>query len=219
MYTSSMSTILTNPFVKARKTMQLTQSELAEQVGVSRNFISRAESAEYPAPPRILLEFYAGGDMLAYEALSNLYSSYQEQKRKESYGVLVPEIVWDGLNIPHSNNSSSSSIGTDIGTDMGPVHPLTWWMMVTYMELNSAVSLYEICKSFCVHHSVMHRWLTTPEEVASVPKVFLAALFESGYSESTLIALEGAYKSYRDGLLLERPNRLSYQAESSAESA
>lgn len=191
-------TKLVNPLARERVALHLTQQELAAQVGVTRNFIVRAENAEYPHPPKPLLEFFTGGDRLAYEALGHLYSAYQKQSRQDNYGLLYPDTKWLNYN------------KTDLIDPL--THPLTWWIIVTSQHeeqengisnvgVSGAPTVYEICKAFCVHHATIHHWTTDAKTVKKVPKVFLAALFESGYNESVLIELEGAYELYRKHLL------------------
>lgn len=178
---------LVNPFLAARLELGYTQFDVAEEVGVSRNFIVRTESGEYPHPSQNLLEYYAGGDNSKADLLKDQYAAYRVTSRERAYGLLYPGFETpDDFLVPGAANL---------------MHPLLYWnnrtvqitpeLVPTYPL---ATSLYALCRAFCVHHAVMHNWTTGNQK--SVPKVFLEALFESGYSESCLIGLEGAYRLY-----------------------
>jgi len=180
---------LQNPLLSARFELGLTQFDVAEEVGVTRNFIVRAESAEYPEAPKNLLEYYSGGDKGKELSLREGYLGYQSASRKEHYGLLYPGFSdpYDYLFPGHPTLE----------------HPLTFWAKRTCQITPDAVptyplpsTLYAVCRAFCVHHAVMYRWVND-SSVKSVPKIFLSALFESGYNEASLIALEGAYEQYR----------------------
>lgn len=182
---------LQNPLLTRRLALGLTQHELAEEVGVSRNFILRAESAEYPEPPKTLCEFYAGGSESELNLLRDLYRAYQRRQREDHFGMLYPYITDPG----------------DFKDDFdASKHPLNCWLELSVRMDPSAPgleevypnvpSLYAVCRAFCVHHAVMHHWLTD-RSVRNTPKIFLEALFESGYNEECLIALEGGYRAYR----------------------
>lgn len=196
---------LQNPLLRERLKLGRTQHEVAEDLGVTRNFIVRAESAEYPEPPRNVVEYYAGGDNSGVgnraDLLASQYKAYQITQREEHYGMLYPYF----------------EAPEEFLSPVGPAaeHPLTMWLLRSTQIDPEAPgisvdkggsypyppTLYALCRAFCVHHAVMYRWLKDAKTVKKVPKVFLAALFESGYSEQCLIALEGAYEIHRSALL------------------
>jgi len=184
---------LKSPFLKAREELHYTQQELADAVGVSRNFVVRAESGEYPKPPTILLDFLCGGDEnLKHDLISN-YRAYQAESRHNALGLLDESMTWDPYD-PYLRASRS--------------HPLMEWIYTSehssarhLNEIAVHITVYEVCKNLCVHQAVIHRWVADPKTVKNVPKIFLAALFEAGYNESLLINLTEAYQSYRRSLL------------------
>jgi len=180
---------LRNPLLSARLELGYTQFDVADEVGVTRNFIVRAEAGEYPKPPRNLVEFYAGGDNEKTLVLEDAYVAYQHRSRLEAFGLLYPY-----FEVPEDYLAPGMP---------GLRHPLTQWAHRTAQITPEVVpsyplptNLYTICRAFCVHHAVMYRW-THDSSVKDVPKIFLEALFESGYPEVGLIALEGAYQIYR----------------------
>jgi len=193
--------VLQNPLLRERLKLNLTQHDIAEELGITRNFIVRAESAEYPEPPKNVLEYYAGGDTSLAEMLAHEYKAYQLRQRQEHYGMLYAY-----FDSPEDYLSPGGA---------GQEHPLTYWALRTTQIDPEAPgisvdkggsypyppTLYAICRAFCVHHAVMHRWIREAKTVKRVPKVFLAALFDAGYSEQSLIALEGAYELHRSALL------------------
>lgn len=196
-YTFSMELELVNPLLTERLRLNLTQHELAEETGLSRNFIVRAEAAEYATPPKPLINFFAAGSPETAELLKDNYRAYQIEQRRNHYGMLYPDFT--------SPDEFLSPI------DPSYEHPLTFWAKRT-VEISPdapgirenypfAPSLYAICRAYCVHHAIMYRWTHDVKTVKAVPKIFLAALFESGYSEELLIALQGAYESHRGSVL------------------
>lgn len=179
-----------NPLLQARLELKYTQFDVADEVGVTRNFIVRVESGEYPHAPQNVVQYYAGGDKQKAIELTEGYAAFQSLQRKHSYGLLYTDF-----------QSPEEYLVPGLPTQM---HPLLYWAKRT-AELTPyqvptypiPTSLYGICRAFCVHHAVMHRWVKG--ESPNVPKIFLEALFESGYDEGVLIDLEGAYRMYLEG--------------------
>lgn len=184
---SAVSDTAENPLLKARQELGFTQFDVADEVGVTRNFIVRAESGEYPHAPQNLVSYYAGGDKSKAIELTDQYNAFRTVQRKLSFGLLYPYF-----------NEPEDYLVPGVP---GMMHPLLYWTKRTAEITPGNVptyplpsSLYAICRAFCVHHAVMYKW--TKGESSSVPKIFLDALFVSGYDEGVLIDLEGAYRMY-----------------------
>jgi transcriptional regulator with XRE-family HTH domain len=182
---------LRNPLLSARLDLGFTQFDVADAIGVTRNFVVRAEAGEYPKPPQNLIEYYSQGSNDRAEVLKDAYLAYQHRSRLHAFGLLYP----------YFESPEDFSVPGLAGTK----HPLIHWAYRTVQITPDAVptypiptNLYGICRAFCVHHAIMYRFVHEPELVKSVPKVFLEALFESGYPEAGLIAFEGSYVIYRD---------------------
>jgi len=101
------------------------------------------------------------------------YRSWQSAQRRANYGKLIE---------PYSFSESQ--------------HPFKRWRLDS--GLNSRMG---VCKDFCFHPAVITKFENTLE-LQECPDTILDSLRESGYKESTLTALQQAYKVYRNKALM-----------------
>lgn len=82
-----------NPVKNARRYLNLTQVELANECGVSRQTVLRTEQGVYTSLPPSL------GTRLVKDVpgIYNAYHSWQTSKRKSSYGKLIEPYLFDSL--------------------------------------------------------------------------------------------------------------------------
>lgn len=83
-----------NPVKNARRFLGLTQLELANECGVSRQTVLRTEQGVYTSLPPSL------GDWLTRDVpgIYSAYTSWQTAKRKHSYGRLIEPYSFDTAN-------------------------------------------------------------------------------------------------------------------------
>lgn len=171
-----------NPLKSLRAACGWTQEQLAEQAGVTRQFVIRAEQAVYSTVPVGLVEtmLYDLHENDATEAelygadtadIGALYLRYQRAVRKQQYGALNPFYPFD---LP------------------GHVHPFVEWRKYSGIDSRIGVS-----KRFCVHPAVIFKFEKQPHLMQHVPEDLLTALRDSGYSEELLDSFVKAYDNYK----------------------
>lgn len=114
------------------------------------------------------------GDYLVRETpgIYSAYHAWQTAKRKSSYGKLIEPYAFDGNDHPFHRWRIDSGLASRMG----------------------------VCKDFCLHPAVVTKFENTIEHMG-VPDIILDALRDSGYSETTLTALQSAYSRYRTASL------------------
>ena len=153
-----------NPIKNARKFLNLTQVQLANQCGVRRQTILRTEQGVYTSlPPSV-----GNALVVSVPGIYDAYHSWQVSQRRANYGKLIE---------PYSFGDTN--------------HPFKRWRMDSGLTSRMGV-----CKDFCFHPAVITKFENTLD-LQECPDTILDSLRESGYKETTLTALQQAYKVYR----------------------
>jgi transcriptional regulator with XRE-family HTH domain len=159
-----------NPLKRLRHLCNLTLDQVAYQVGVSRQFIIRAEQGVYSAVPDSLLDFYGGRLEVDALAVGAEYYQFQLLTRKANYGRLIePWTFPDVLQ-----------------------HPFIHWRLMSGVTSSAG-----ICKLFCVHPATINKFEKRSFLMNAIPDQLVGALLESGYHPETLDTLEQSYKRYK----------------------
>jgi transcriptional regulator with XRE-family HTH domain len=90
-------------FKDLRLSLDLTQQDLADLTGRTRNYIIKAEQCTFPTPPVALIRVYEEGGTLEQSK-----SQHQYQHQQASYGTGSPLLT---LNGPGTLNSGSPPVG------------------------------------------------------------------------------------------------------------
>jgi len=160
-----------SPLRRLRETCNLTIDRVAQDTGLSKQFIIKSEQCVYSEPSDTLIRFYES--KLEDNVIDDVYTDYykfQREVRKFNYGQLIEPWVF-------------------IGYDE---HPFRNWRVCSGVG-----SLSGLCRIFCVHPAVMTKFESTPWQLKAVPEQLVKALLESGYRPTTIQALEEAYYEYR----------------------
>lgn len=158
-----------NPLRQLRMEARLGVEQLADRVGVSKQFIIRAEQAVYDSPPPRLLEYYSLAKWDEDE-LINEYTEFQHFTRKTNYGRLLDPR-------PVGNPEFA--------------HPFTYWREASGLSRQSISTLY------CVHPATVFKFEQQAHLVNSLPPQLSDALLESGYSPSTISSLGADFNQYK----------------------
>lgn len=165
-----------NPLTVLRNENRLTVDGLARRSNVGRQVIMRSEQAVFTDPPDKILDtlLRLSPEYDRAEALAGYYA-FQRATRRYNFGRLDPDVdfaLWAAHDIDE--------------------HPFVWWRCTSGIEARIQVS-----KLYCVHPAVIFKFEMQPYLMKSLPSQLVDALLESGYRDTVIDALAGAYTRYK----------------------
>ena len=174
-----------NPLVKMRRNLGLTQVQLAERTGLSRQIIIRTEQAQFPVPSQVLLDyFYEQSQYMDEEAVILNYVEFQKVIRAQN-GV-------DSINpvlLPTFPTRAYLAL-----FDATPIHPFKFWRT----NSNPPVTVVHVAKCLCVHQGMLYKYEDEPHLVNTTPGQLVEALTDAGYPDSTLRDLQLCYNEFKE---------------------
>lgn len=162
-------TDLRNPLKELRGAAGLTMERVCRGTQVSKQYLIKQEQGCYNEPSEVLLDFYSGYSELDVNEVKQRYYAFQRSVRKANYGRLIEP--WKFI---------------------VDYHPFINWY-----TLSGIPSASSVCRIFCLHPSVMHRFFNRSNLINEVPSQLTAALLESGYKPETLQALQDAFTDFK----------------------
>ena len=189
-----------NVFRSIRANLKLSHQDVANQTGLSRLYVIRAEQGVYPHPADRLVRWAVSKvatpdeDYVRYE-----YRQYQKRCRQENGPVTNHSLLTENDDLftllRDTDNPVFHSTGRPrIGTS--PEHPFRLWLR----DGRYSLSVMQACKGFCISPTLLQRFVAEPYRVHTVPVPVRDALLEAGYKVRLLDGLEEAYKVYRKRL-------------------
>lgn len=145
---------ITNPITKARLDMALSANALARRLGVSRQYLSRAEQGTYSSLNPALLKWVANAVNIHPDAIMQRYVLFQKARRHDAIEKLQPHKL-----IRHQSS------------DAGHVIFERW--RAGYWTSPLAFSV-----DFCIHPDLVTKYEEGIQK--SMPKQLKAALIENG---------------------------------------
>jgi transcriptional regulator with XRE-family HTH domain len=175
---------LVNPLKKIRLENRLTIDAVALRSEISRSAIIRNEQACYEQPSPNLLAHYVERYDLTTRDVNDLlyeYREFQRLTRQANYGRLSEGWLTDLT----KNYAGFATAGP-------PENPCTTW------RETSNLSKIKISTLYCIHPVITSRIEKQPFLVSNdLPKQYLDALLEAGYSRAGINSLNSLFKSHR----------------------
>jgi transcriptional regulator with XRE-family HTH domain len=163
---------VSNPFKKIREDKGLSQQFIAARANVGTYLVLRTEQATFPSPPPSVLRVFTRILHQDEDELVEGYLAYQRWVRRTNGRRVLGEVP--------------------TLKDLPPnVHPFVFWK--ERQNLNTT----GISKAFCVAQPVLSHFENKPRLQQTVPKQFLDALRDAGYTSHELETFEALYDRHR----------------------
>lgn len=153
---------ITNPIVAARLEASLSANALARRVGVSRQYLSRAEGGTYSSLNPALLKWVASASNIHPDAIMQRYVIFQKARRRDTIERLQPHQL------------------TRNGNKLDPGNVIFERWRSGYWP-----SVVAFANDFCVHPDLVTKYEEGIQK--SMPKQLLNALKETHLIESDWI--------------------------------
>jgi hypothetical protein len=170
-----------NPFRRIREAKGLTQQFIAVRAKVGHYFVLRTEQGLYPNPPPSVMRVYIRELNCDEEEIINEYHDFQLWVRKTNGRSPLGDV-------PTLNELNAA------------MHPMKYW------RARQNISVVGVCKAFCVAQPVLSHFESKPRLQQSVPKQFLDALRDAGYTSYELELLEASYERHRAFIRIQALN-------------
>lgn len=163
---------VSNPFKRIREARGLSQQFIAVRAKIGGYFVLRNEQAIFLNPAPSILRVYVRELNCDEDELIEGYKAYQLWVRKTN-GRRVLGSVPTIAELPAN------------------VHPFRYW------KANANINTTGVSKALCVAQPVLSHFENKPRLQQTVPKQFLDALKDAGYTSSELELFEAAYDRHR----------------------
>lgn len=163
---------LINPFKRLRLSESWSQEQVSESVPCNKNLVIRTEQGCYANPPPVLLDWFLDKFPVGDRSLLAEYHLFQTVTRAKNYGLLP-----DDLNVLYRSNAFKNPITTLRGS----------------RNLSKA----QISIGLCIHPVIIHKMEKQPHLCKNLPKQFVDALVDAGYSVAYVEELKEFWKDYK----------------------
>jgi transcriptional regulator with XRE-family HTH domain len=188
-----------NIFRSIRANLKLSHQDVANETGLTRLYVIRAEQGVYPLPAQRLITWALKAVSSPNSVTSNEswivdeYRNYQRRCRQENGPIKFHPLLTENPDLFRMLLRKSAPIL------QSREHPFRLWLR----DGRYSLSVMQACKAFCISPTLLQRFVAEPWRVHTVPAPVRDALSEAGYQADLLDLLEEAYTLYR--IRLYRP--------------